>query len=142
MRDDLGVTIWRALADGVAVLHAAYVMFVVAGLAAILVGASYGARWARNFWLRMIHFASIALVLAETVVGRTCPLTVLENRLRAEGGESPYPFDFIGYWTHRFIFYDWPFWVFDALYAGFTLAVLLTLILVPPEVPWRRPNGR
>ena len=42
----------RVLADLIVVLHAAYVSFVVFGLAAILLGVVFRWRWVRNVWFR------------------------------------------------------------------------------------------
>ncbi len=132
------MTRWSLLADAVALFHTAYVAFVVLGLVAILLGAAFKWRWIRNFWFRIFHLAAIALVLVETVLGVACPLTVLENTLRARAGQAGYPTDFITYWTHRIIFYDWPPWVFATLYAAVTIAIVAVMLMVPPEVPWRR----
>jgi len=136
------MTEWRMLADAVVVFHAAYVAFVVFGFAAILAGAALKARWIRNFWFRVIHLAAMALVLVEALIGVICPLTLLEDRLRIRAGDGPYPGDFVGYWMHRLIFYDWPPWVFATLYAGFTIAVVAAFVASPPEFPWRRARSR
>ena len=130
---------WELLADAVVLFHATYVGFVVFGFVAILGGAVVNARWVRSFRFRLLHFAAIALVLIESLLGVMCPLTVLEDRLRVVAGQAAYPTDFIAYWTHRFIFFAWPAWVFVLLYAGFTILVGLTMVLIPPEVPehWR-----
>lgn len=129
------------LADLVVAVHVAYVAFVVLGLAAIFIGAAAGWKWVRNFWFRAAHLAAIAIVLFESIAGFACPLTTLENSLRIRAGESGYATDFLGYWLDRLIFSRAPGWVFIALYAAFTLAVALTLWLVPPRrLP--SPGGR
>ncbi len=127
------------MADGVVAIHAAYVAFVVLGLAAIVVGWALGWRWIRNRWFRGLHLASIGLVFAESVLGVACPLTVFENWLRTHAGEQGYPTDFLGYWVHQLIFHNWPPWVFLSLYAGVTIVVAAMYRLVPPEP--RRPRG-
>ncbi len=121
------------LANLVVAFHFAYVAFVVLGLAAILIGGAAGWRWVRNVWFRAAHLAAIALVLAESILGVACPLTTLENFLRARASQSGYAGAFIGYWLDRLIFFSAPRWVFVALYAVFTLAIVLTLWLVPPR---------
>jgi len=136
------MTRWRMLADAVVVFHAAYVAFVVFGFAAILAGAALRAQWVRNFWFRVIHLAAIALVLVEALIGMICPLTLLEDRLRVRAGDTAYRGDFVAYWVHRIIFYDWPPWVFAVLYASFTIAVVGAFIAVPPELPRRRARPR
>jgi hypothetical protein len=121
------------LADVVAAFHALYVGFVVLGLVAIWIGYARGWRWVRYPIFRILHLASILFVLAQTVLGIDCPLTTLENTLRLRAGQTPYPGQFIGYWLDRLIFYNFPMWVFTALYFGFSAAVVATLWLVPIE---------
>jgi Protein of Unknown function (DUF2784) len=117
------------LADVVLVLHFAYVLFVVGGLIAIWIGYALGWRWVRNRWFRVLHFAAIGLVAIEAVVGVFCPLTVLEDWLRP-GGQSGG--SFVQRWVHALLFYDWPFWVFNALYLSFAAIVALSYVLLPP----------
>ena len=75
----------RILADGTVVLHLAFVVFVVLG--GFLV-----ARWPRVAWLHLPAAAWGALV---EFAGWVCPLTPLENWLRAQGGRSAYTSSFI-----------------------------------------------
>lgn len=118
------------LADLVLVLHFAYVLFVVGGLFAIWLGYALGWRWVRNWWFRVLHFAAIGLVAIEAVVGAMCPLTVLEDWLRP--GEETEG-SFVQRWLHMLLFYDWPLWVFTALYLGFAAVVALTFVVLPPR---------
>jgi hypothetical protein len=119
----------RWLADLVLVFHFAYVLFVVGGLVLIWIGHALGWRWVRKRWLRILHLCAIALVAVEALIGIACPLTVLEDILRpgAATGEG-----FIQRWLHAVMFWDWPLWVFSALYVAFTAVVALTYVLVPP----------
>jgi len=114
------------------------VAFVVLGLVAILVGVARRWRWVRNFWFRILHFAAIALVAAEAILGMPCPLTTLENDLRQQAGEAVYPGSFIGHWAHNVLFYEAPQWIFGVLHCLFALCVLVTLILAPPRWPWSK----
>ena len=118
------------VADLVLVLHFAYVMFVGGGLLAIWVGYALRWQWVRNLWFRVLHFAAIAIVAAEALVGVMCPLTILEDALRPgrEAGGS-----FLQRWLHAVMFWDWPLWVFTALYLAFTAVVAATFLLLPPR---------
>ena len=130
--------LWGALADAVAIVHAAYVAFVVIGFAAIVAGAIASAPWARSFTLRAAHLAAILLVCVEVIIGAVCPLTMLENSLRARAGAASYPADFVGYWIDRLIFYNAPQWVFGLLYFGFAAMVALSWWRWPPRWPGAR----
>jgi hypothetical protein len=121
-------------AEVVAAVHAAYIAFVVLGFIAIILGVAMGWRWARNVHFRVVHLAAILLVCVEALIGLTCPLTILENRLRMLGADTPYPGSFIGYLLDRLIFYDFPQWLFTLVYLSFGALVLLTFVLVPPRI--------
>lgn len=121
------------LANLVVAFHLAYIAFVVLGFVAVLIGGAAGWRWVRNVWFRAAHLAAIALVLFESLAGMACPLTTLENSLRLRAGQPGYAGAFVAYWLDSLIFYRAPGWVFIALYAAFTLAVVLAFWLVPPR---------
>ncbi|WP_333647017.1 DUF2784 domain-containing protein [Candidatus Binatus sp.] len=84
------------LADAVVVIHAAYVVFVVFGLAAILIGVVLEWEWVRGFCFRLWHLVAIALVCLEAILGVMCPLTTLEGSLRARAGQWSAPESAIG----------------------------------------------
>ena len=117
------------LADLVLLLHFAFVLFVVGGLAAIWTGAAAGWRWVRNFGFRAAHLAAIAFVAAESLAGVWCPLTVWEDELRGRHEEK----SFVARWIHRAMFYDLPEWSFTAIYILFTATVAATWWLIRPK---------
>ncbi len=131
---------YRTLADVVAVAHFAYVLFVVLGMAAILLGIVFRWSWVRNFWFRAIHLAMIGVVVFEAVLGIVCPLTTLENHWRRQAGEAAGSDSFIADWVHRLMFFEAPAWVFTWAYCLFGAAVLLTFLLAPPR--WPRPTAK
>jgi hypothetical protein len=124
-----------ALADLVLAVHAAFVLFVVGGLAATWVGLALGRPFARNPWFRGIHLAAIVFVVAETLLGYVCPLTLWEDALRgAADGKS-----FIQRWVHAWLFWDGPAWIFTTAYVAFAALVAATWLAFPPS---RRGRGR
>jgi len=123
----------KMLADLIVMIHAAYVSFIVFGLALVLVGVVLRWQWVRNTWFRTIHLIAIGIVIAESVVGIPCPLTVWERELRQVAGQTGYQGDFIGYWTHRLLFYRAEPWVFTLVYVLFGLAVVAAFLLAPPH---------
>lgn len=128
--------VYRLLADLVVIVHAAWVLFIVLGQVAILLGLALGKSWARNVWLRSIHLVMIGYVVLEAALGWDCPLTVWEHRLREQAGQATYPGDFLGYWAHRLIFVDAEPWVFTLVYVLFGLLVAATFVGAPPR--WNR----
>jgi Protein of Unknown function (DUF2784) len=129
------MVLYRILADLVVAAHVAYVAFVVLGQAAILYGLARKRNWVRNFYFRWLHLLTIAIVVVQSWLGTTCPLTDLENYFRAQAGQTGYPGDFIGYWLDELLFFEAPPWVFIAAYTIFGALVLATFVLAPPR--WR-----
>ena len=127
---------YRIAADAVLIVHTAFVAFVVVGLLAIVLGGVRNWRWVRNPWLRLAHFACIAVVVVQSLFGWRCPLTDWENQLRILAGQTPYDSGFIAHWLHSVIFFDLQHWQFMVGYITFAVLVLVTLVLVPPD--WSR----
>jgi hypothetical protein len=73
------------LADAVVVLHLAFVAFAVAGGLLVL-------RWR---WVALLHLPALAWAAFVEFSGRTCPLTPLENALRAAAGAAAYEGGFV-----------------------------------------------
>lgn len=84
----------RFLADAVLLVHLAFIVFVVFG--ALLV-----ARWPR---LLPLHLAAAAWGVGIEVLGAICPLTHVENRMRALAGESGYGGGFIDHYLLPLIY--------------------------------------
>jgi Protein of Unknown function (DUF2784) len=77
--------LYRFLADVVLVLHLGFVLFVVAGALLVL-------RWPRLVWF---HAPAALWGVFVEWSGWICPLTPLENRLRARGGAVGYAGGFV-----------------------------------------------
>ena len=75
----------RLAADAIVVLHVAFVAFVMLGAFLVL----------RRPWLVLAHIPAVAWGAFVEVTGRLCPLTLVENRLRAQAGASGYGEGFV-----------------------------------------------
>jgi hypothetical protein len=126
-------TLYRLTADLVVVVHFAFVAFVVFGLLLTLLGGVRRWEWVRGVRFRAIHLAAIGFVVAESLCGVICPLTVWEQRLRDLAGQASYRGDFIATWVHDLLFFDFEPWVFTACYCAFGAVVALSWVLVPPR---------
>ena len=108
---------WLLLAaDGLLIIHALFIAFVVFGLIFIIAGLVRGWRWTRNPWFRFIHLGAIGIVVIQAWLNIICPLTIWENSLRDKAGEATYAGSFIQHWLHKLIFYQAEAWVFTLLY--------------------------
>jgi hypothetical protein len=117
------------LADLMLLVHAAFVLFVVGGLAAIWIGAALQRPWCRNPWFRGLHAAAIGFVVVETLLGYACPLTVWEAMLRGTRADQ----GFIQRWVGAVLYWDAPAWVFAVLYVAFGGLVAWTWVRIPPR---------
>jgi len=81
-------TFYRLLADLVVLVHFAFVLFVILG----------GFLVARQRRMMPFHLAAAIWAALIEFSGWICPLTPLENRLRAKSGSHGYHSDFVGHY--------------------------------------------
>lgn len=85
---------YRWLADAVLVLHGVFVVFV-------LVGGFIALRWPRLVW---VHIPAAVWGVLIEFAGWVCPLTPLENSLRARAGEAGYEGSFVEHYVLRALY--------------------------------------
>ena len=85
---------YRLLADAVVVLHLAFIAFVVAGGLLVLVRPAVG-------W---IHLPAVAWAAYTEFTSTICPLTPLENDLRARAGQAGYDGGFVEHYIIPLIY--------------------------------------
>lgn len=120
-------------ADAILLLHAMFVVFVVAGLILILVGKKYSWSWVRNPWYRLAHLLAITVVVIQASMGASCPLTIWEMQLRSLAGDTTYSGAFIAHWLESFLYYRAPPWVFTLIYSLFGACVGFSWFWVKPR---------
>jgi hypothetical protein len=119
---------FKMLATIIVGVHLLIILFIVAGLPLVYLGAVLRWAWVRSWRWRVLHLGAILFVAAESLLGITCPLTLWEDTLR--GG--PVAGGFIEHSIDRVIFYDAPTWIFTLAYVGFATLVLVAWVVVPP----------
>ncbi|HVF60626.1 MAG TPA: DUF2784 domain-containing protein [Thermoanaerobaculia bacterium] len=120
--------LYRFAADGVLVLHAAFVLFVVLGGLLVL-------RRPRLAW---VHLPAAAWGAAIEFWGWICPLTPLEQALRRRGGEAGYSGGFVEHYVVALLYPQ-------GLTRGLQLALGLFVLAVNLAVylwVWRRARRR
>jgi hypothetical protein len=88
--------LYRILADGVVVVHFAFILFVA-------VGAVLAWRWPA---LVRVHLPALAWGAGTVVIGFPCPLTPLEKGLRRLAGEEGYQGGFVDHYIEDVIYSD------------------------------------
>jgi hypothetical protein len=86
----------RIAADAVLLLHLTFIVFVMLGGLLVL-------RWRS---LMLLHLPAIAWAAFVELSGTICPLTFIENQLRAAAGLSGYAGDFVEHYLLRTIYPD------------------------------------
>lgn len=129
---------YALLADLVLVLHLGIVLFVVGGLVAIVVGNHLSWAWVNRWGFRAAHLGAIGVVVLESWLGLTCPLTELEWWLRAHAGAPLHGQGFVANGLQRLLFFEAPGWVFGVADTLFGLLVAAAWWRYPP----RRPPAR
>lgn len=128
-------TFYSVLADIVVALHLAYVGFIVVGLLLVLLGRLFRWQWVGNPWFRLTHLTMMAIVVVESLLGITCPLTDWEHALRRAAGQSFEGGSFMGRLLHNLIFYEAPPQTFTIIYVLFFTLLVASFILVPIRFP-------
>ena len=112
------------LADLVVLVHAAFVVFVVAGGLLVV-------RWPRLAWAHVPAAAWGALI---EFAGWVCPLTPLELFLRTRAGEQGYRGDFVEHYVLPILYPDW---LTRPTQFALGAAVLIVNLVVYAIVVWR-----
>jgi hypothetical protein len=118
-----------AIAESILALHLVIIVFNVAGLILIPLGAWAGWRIVRIGWLRFLHLGLLAVVAGQALAGRACILTIWQNELT--GGIAAAPPPLIMRWVDRLIYWNLPFWCFTVLYCAVFLYVVALSMFVP-----------
>ena len=101
------------IADIVLFFHFCVVVFITFGFVLIPIGYNFNWIWIKNKKLRLLHFGMIIFVTFETILGLSCPLTVLENNLRGINENQL----FLSRWITEVIYWDFPSEFFLILYC-------------------------
>lgn len=127
------VNVYLLAADGILLLHALFVVFVVLGLILIFIGWARAWSWVRNPWFRLIHLGAIGIVVVQSWLGVICPLTTLEMYLRSRAGDEVYAGSFISHWLQILLYYEIPLWVFAVAYTMFGTLAVISWVRVRPH---------
>jgi hypothetical protein len=122
------------LADLVLLIHALVVAFIIGGTIYVWIGAPRKWPGVRSPLFRYLHLGVMLFVAAEALLGLIYPLTLWEDALRGENSRD----GFIARWVGRLIYYDLPAWVFTTAYVALAVALIITLVRVPPQRVQRR----
>ena len=118
------------IADIVLIFHFCVVIFITFGFFLIPIGYKFGWVWITNLKLRIFHCGMMMFVTLETLLGKTCPLTSIENNLRGIYEST----SFVSYWIKKIIYLDFPTQFFIILYFVFLVWTFLMWKFFPPRI--------
>jgi hypothetical protein len=128
--------LYAFLADLIVAIHIAYVVFVVGGFIAILIGIWRRRKWIRNPWFRVTHLLAILIVAMECILKLNCPLTSWENSARAAAHQTVDGSAFMDRLLTFILIGAAPAWVINDLYFVFAVAIAATFFFAPPR--WKQ----
>ena len=116
------------IADALLVVHFCLAAFIALGFFIIPIGYIFHWNWIKSRNIRLLHLFLMGFITAETIVGLTCPLTILENMFR----DVDYTSSFMSYWMAQILYWDLHSEVFVLLYSLCLGWVLILWKVCPP----------
>ena len=116
------------IAGALLLVHFSLAASITFGFFIIPIGYKLGWNWIKNRNLRLLHLSLMGVITVQTIVGLTCPLTVLENMFR----DVDYSSSFMSYWIAQILYWDLPNHVFVALYLLCLVWVSILWKICPP----------
>ncbi len=124
---------YRLLADLLTLIHFGWILFMLYGFVLTVRGFWRPAFFDR--WLfRTIHLTGILFVAALEILGRYCPLTIWENKLRLLYDPSgDYPGSFIIGWVERLVYPNVDPIILTVPTVAMALFVMVVFVIKPPS---------
>lgn len=124
--------IYKIFADIIIVIHFIWILFMVGGFIYTIYG--FWKKEIFNRWLfRVLHLGGITYVGLLVIMGKSCPLTVLENTLRAKYNPNlTYPGLFIVHYIKKLVYPEinpYIIWI-STIIVG--VSTILIFIIRPP----------
>lgn len=123
----------RIFADLIIVLHFLWILFMVGGFIYTLCG--FWKKGIFNRWLfRILHLIGIVYVGLLVIMGKSCPLTILENTLRAKSNPSQtYLGSFVVYYIEKLVYPNVNPYIICTGTLIFALSTVLLFFIRPPQ---------
>ena len=117
------------MSDIVLILHFCIVIFITSIFFLVPVGYKFKWKLSSNIKLRALHLGLICLVTVETLLGITCPLTLIEINLN----NFNYSQSFVAFWISKIVYWNLPTLFFIILYSLCFLWTILMWKIFPPK---------
>ncbi len=135
--------LYKILADLVVLIHFGWILFMLWGFILTVCGwiSVYVLRTAKDRWItffdrwifRTFHLSGIGYVAILALLGKYCPLTILENILREQyNTELTYPGSFVLHYIQKIVYPEANFLVFVIPTIMIAVFTVLMFIIRPP----------
>jgi len=129
---------YKIFADVIVVFHFLWILFIVSGFCVTLYGVIFDRKYLDMLMFRVIHLCGIFYVGLLTVLGKWCPVTILEYNIRQKYDSSLfYSGSFMVDWIERIVYPDvhpMLIQIPTVIIAVSTVVIFLTL---PPRIKKR-----
>lgn len=126
--------LYRLLADLIVVIHFVWIIFMLLGFILTLQAFFYKRTFFNWFRFRITHLGGILYVALLSIMGKYCPLTVLENYLRSRYNPNlTYPGSFIIHYLEGLVYPGVNSLVIQIPTAFIAIFTVFAFILKPPK---------
>jgi len=124
---------YQFLADTVIVIHLLWIIFMLVGFFFTLYALAFR-KSLLNWWkFRTLHLVGIFYVAGLTVLGKYCPLTILENKFRSQASpEKVYESSFISHYLEKIVYPEIDPLLIQIPTLALAVATILIFVLSPP----------
>ena len=135
--------LYKILADLVVLIHFGWILFMLWGFvltvcSSVLVyvplaAKGRGIKFFDRWIFRTVHLAGIVYVAILTILGKYCPLTILENDLRGQYDAGlTYPGSFVIHYVEKIVYPEANFLIFVIPTTIIAVFTILMFIIRPP----------
>ena len=124
---------YKILADAIIVVHFLFILFMLLGFLLTIYAVLFREKFF-DWWLfRSLHLLGIFYVASLSILGKYCPLTILENELRLRYGVSAvYSGSFIVHYLEKLVYPDVNPLVIQIPTVFLAIFTIVVFIIKPP----------
>lgn len=125
--------LYKILADSVIFVHLAWVIFMLVGFFFTLYALFFKKSFLDWWKFRTLHLVGIFYVAGLSVLGKYCPLTILENVLREQvSPEKVYQGSFISHYLEKIVYPEIDLLLIQIPTLALAIFTILIFVLLPP----------
>ena len=129
---------YRIFADSVIVIHFLFILFMLLGFLLTLYAVLFREKFFDRWVFRSLHLLGIFYVASLSILGKYCPLTILENELRSRYAmSSVYSGSFIVHYLEKLVYPDVNPLVIQIPTVFIAVFTIVVFIVKPPKIKKR-----